>query len=134
MEPIYRVEGATAETSAFAGGPWNPKLQHGAAPSSLICWAVERLPSPAPMRVARLTVDLMRPVPVAPLTVEAEILREGKKIQLVAIRLLADGKEVVRATALRIRKQDEVLPVGRSFPPLDLPPPEDGGDAVGGAM
>ena len=43
MEPIYRVEGATAETSAFAGGPWDPKLQHGAAPSSLICWAVERL-------------------------------------------------------------------------------------------
>ena len=27
MEPIYRVEGATAETSAFAGGPWDPKLQ-----------------------------------------------------------------------------------------------------------
>jgi hypothetical protein len=37
MESIYRVEGALAETSAFAGGPWSPKLQHGAAPSSLIC-------------------------------------------------------------------------------------------------
>ena len=53
MEPIYRVEGASAETSAFAGGPWDPKLQHGAAPSSLICWAVERLPAPAPTRVGR---------------------------------------------------------------------------------
>ncbi len=131
MEAIYKVEGATIQTSAFAGGPWDPGLQHGAAPSSLICWAVERLPSPAPMRVARLTVDLMRPVPVAPLTVETEILREGRKIQLVAVRLLADGKEVVRATALRIRKQDEVLPVDRPFPPLDLPPPEDGADADG---
>ena len=89
MEPIYRVEGATADTSAFAGGPWDPKLQHGAAPSSLICWAVERLPAPAPMRVARLTVDLMRPVPVAPLTIETELLREGRKIQLVSVRLLA---------------------------------------------
>ncbi len=97
MEPIYRVEGATAETSAFAGGPWDPELQHGAAPSSLICWAVERLPSPAPMRVARLTVDLMRPVPVAPLTIETELLREGRKIQLVSVRLLASGTEVVRA-------------------------------------
>jgi hypothetical protein len=55
MEAIYRVDGATVETSAFAGGPWDPKLQHGAAPSSLICWAVERLPSPVPMRVARLS-------------------------------------------------------------------------------
>ena len=53
MEAIYSVDGPTAETSAFAGGPWDPKLQHGAAPSSLICWAVENLPSPVPMRVAR---------------------------------------------------------------------------------
>ena len=57
MESIYRVEGAVAHTSALAGGPWDPKLQHGSAPSSLICWAVERLPSAVPMRVARLTVD-----------------------------------------------------------------------------
>lgn len=134
MEAIYRVDGANIETSAFAGGPWDPNLQHGAAPSSLICWAVERLPSPVPMRVARLTVDLLRPVPVAPLTIETEILREGKKIQLVAIRLLAEGKEVVRATALRIRKQPEALPVDTPHPPLDLPPPEGGGDAMAGAM
>jgi hypothetical protein len=134
MEAIYRVEGANVETSAFAGGPWDPKLQHGAAPSSLICWAVEQLPSPVPMRVARLTVDLMRPVPVAPLTVETEVLREGRKIQLVQVRLLAKGTVVVRATALRIRKQAETLPVDAPYPPLDLPPPEGAGDAMAGAM
>ncbi len=134
MEAIYRVDGVNAETSAHAGGPWDPGLQHGAAPSSLICWAIERLPSPVPMRVARLTVDLMRPVPVAPLTIETEVLREGKKIQLVAVRLLAGGKEVVRATALRIRRQAEALPVETPYPPLNLPLPEAGDDAMGGAM
>lgn len=134
MEAIYRVDGATADTRAHAGGPWDPGLQHGAAPSSLICWVVERLPAPVPMRVARLTVDLMRPVPVAPLTIETEILREGKKIQLVAIRLLAEGREVVRATALRIRKQAEALPVDTPYPALDLPHPEGGTDAMTGAM
>ncbi|MBS0537753.1 MAG: thioesterase family protein [Proteobacteria bacterium] len=134
MEAIFRVDGATVQTSPFAAGPWDPGMQHGAAPASLICWAVERLPAAVPMRVARLTVDLMRPVPVAPLTVETEILREGRKIQLAAIRLLADGKEVVRASALRIRKDEVALPTDRPFPPLDLPPPEQGGDAMGGAM
>ena len=124
MESIYRVDGATAETSAFAGGPWNPKLQHGAAPSSLICWAVEHLPSPVPMRVARLTVDLMRPVPVAPLTVETEIVREGRKIQLVSVRLLADGAEVVRASALRIRTDPQEMPAIANGPPVELPLPE----------
>src|SRR5215467_5563039 len=110
MEAIYRVDGANAVTSAHAGGPWDPRLQHGAAPSSLICWVVERLPSPVPMRVARLTVDLMRPVPVAPLIIDVEVLREGRKIQLVQVRLLANETEVVRATALRIRKQAASLP------------------------
>ena len=129
MEPIYRVDGATAETSAFAGGPWDPKLQHGAAPSSLICWAVERLPSPAPMRVARLTVDLMRPVPVAPLTIETELLREGRKIQLVSVRLLADGTEVVRATVLRVRRLEQVAARrGRRGRRIDISGPEDSHD------
>src|SRR6478752_4420408 len=124
MEAIYRVDGVTAETSAHAGGPWDPGLQHGAAPSSLICWAVERLPSPVPMRVARLTVDLMRPVPVAPLTIETEIVREGRKIQLVSVRLLADGAEVVRASALRIRIDPREMPAIANGPPVALAMPE----------
>jgi hypothetical protein len=130
MEAIYKVEGATIQTSAFAGGPWDPRLQHGAAPSSLICWAIEQLPSPVPMRVARLTVDLMRPVPVAPLTLETEVLREGKKIQLVAVRLLADGKEVVRATALRIRRDAQAMPSAAFCPPLDVRDPDVCPDAI----
>ena len=126
MEAIYRVEGAQVVTSAFAGGPWDPRLQHGAAPASLICWAVESLPSPVPMRVARLTVDLMRPVPVAPLSIETEILREGKKIQLVGARLLSEGKEVVRATALRIRREPRALPSSAFCPPIDVRGPDMG--------
>ncbi len=124
MDAIYRIDGNTAHTSDTAGGPWDPKLQHGAAPSSLICWAVERLPSPVPMRVARLTVDLMRPVPVAPLAIETEVLREGRKIQLVAVRLLAGGTEVVRATALRIRREPREMPTSAFCPPHDIRPPE----------
>lgn len=124
MNAIYRIEGNTAHTSDFAGGPWDPRLQHGAAPSSLICWTIERLPAPVPMRVARLTVDLMRPVPVAPLTIETEVLREGKKIQLVAVRLLAGGTEVVRATALRIRREDRTMPSTAFCPPHEMRPPE----------
>src|SRR6201990_2148993 len=126
MEAIYKVEGANILTSAFAGGPWDARLQHGAAPSSLICWAIEQLPSPVPMRVARLTVDLMRPVPVAPLTFETEVLREGKKIQLVAVRLSANGTEVVRAPPLRIRREERALPSTAFCPPLDMRGPEMG--------
>ena len=124
MCAIYKVDGNIAHTSPAAGGPWDPKLQHGAAPSSLICWAVERLPSPVPMRVARLTVDLMRPVPVAPLTIESEVLREGRKIQLCAVRLLAKGVVVVGATVLKIKVQANELPPEAAIEPVQLPGPD----------
>ena len=134
MEAIYRVEGANVDTSAFAGGPWDPRLQHGAAPSSLICWAVERLPSATPMRVARLTVDLMRPVPVAPLTLAVEVLRQGKKVQLVSVRLLANGTEVVRATVLRIRREERALPGSAFTPAHDMRGPETSSDPMTDGM
>jgi len=125
-EAVYRVDNGIAQTSPTAAGPWDPRLQHGSAPSSLICWAVERLPSPVPMRLARLTVDLMRPVPVAPLAIETEIVREGRKIQLINVRLLAGASEVVRASALRIRVSDQALPERAITPGLDLPLAEQG--------
>ena len=47
-------------------------MQHGSPPAALVVWAAERIATPAPMRVARVTVDLMRPVPVAPLSFAEE--------------------------------------------------------------
>jgi hypothetical protein len=101
-------------------------MQHGSAPAALVTWAAEQIPTPLPMQVARLTIDLMRPVPVAPLTFETEVLREGRKIQLCAIRLLADGVPVVRASVLKIRSQPQALPPELADPPIDVPPPEEG--------
>src|SRR5664279_3765483 len=104
-EAIYRVDGDRVVTSPNAAGPWDAGMQHGSAPASLVVWAAEAIPTRAPMQIARVTIDLMRPVPVAPLTVETEILREGRKIQLCAVRLYADGVLTVGATVLKIRVQ-----------------------------
>lgn len=127
MEAVFRVEGNRVFTSEHAAGPWDPSMQHGGAPSALIVWAAERIPTAQPMQIARLTVDLMRPVPVAPLTIETEVLREGRKIQLCMVRLLADGVEVARATVLKIRTQPVVLPGNIvAEAPLDVTLPEAG--------
>jgi hypothetical protein len=110
MEAIFRVDGNDVVTSPFAAGPWDPSMQHGSPPAALVVWAAERIATPVAMRVARVTVDLMRPVPVAPLTIESEVLREGRKIQLCAVRLLAKGVVVVSATVLKIKVQANELP------------------------
>lgn len=123
---IYRIDAGLAHTSADAAGPWSPDMQHGAAPASLVAWAVERVPVAAPMQVARMTVDLLRPVPIAPLEVRTEVVREGRKIQLCAVRLLADGIEVVRASVLRIRRAALELPDSAREVPLAVPGPQAG--------
>ena len=124
MEAIFRVDGANVVTSPHAAGPWDPNMQHGGAPSSLVVWAAERIPTPAPMQIARATIDLMRPVPVAPLTIETEVLRQGRKIQLCAVRLMAGGKLTVGATVLKIRRQAQPLPDDIIEPALDVALPE----------
>jgi hypothetical protein len=124
MEPIFRVDGVSVVTSPDAAGPWDPRMQHGSAPAALVVWAAERLPTPVPMQIARVTIDLMRPVPVAPLSIETEILREGRKIQLSAVRLLADGLIVVAATVLKIKTQALALPPEIADLPVELPGPD----------
>ena len=124
MQAIYRVDGDRVDVSPNAAGPWDPSMQHGSAPAALVVWAAEAMPEPVPMRIARVTVDLMRPVPLAPLTLETEVLRAGRKIQLCSIRLLADGVAVVNATVLKIKTQALSLPSDVAEAPVELPSPE----------
>ena len=124
MEAIFRVDGNDVDTSPYAAGPWHPSMQHGSPPAALVVWAAEKIPTQVAMRVARVTVDLMRPVPVAPLTIESEVLREGRKIQLCAVRLLAQGVVVVSASVLKIKMQANELPPEAAIETVALPGPE----------
>lgn len=126
MHAIYRVDDDRAETSPDAAGPWDSTMQHGSAPAALVTWAAGAIPTVAPMQIVRVTIDLLRPVPVAPLTVETEVLREGRKIQLCAIRLLAEDVVVVRATVLKVRADQLPLPSDIADAQIDVPPPEQG--------
>ena len=89
MNCLYSVDQDTATPTEYTAGPWDTGLQHGGAPTALIAWAAERVPAREPMQVVRITVDLLRPVPIAPLQIRAEVVREGRKIQLCAVTLLA---------------------------------------------
>jgi acyl-CoA thioesterase len=124
MDAIYRVDGNRAVTSPDAAGPWDARMQHGSAPAALAVWAAEAIPAREPMRIGRVTIDLMRPVPVAPLSIETEILREGRKIQLCAIRLLSDNVLVVGATVLKIKTQALKSPSHVTDLPAELPGPD----------
>jgi hypothetical protein len=126
MDAIYRIDGNRVETSPNAAGPWDSTMQHGSAPAALVTWAAEAIPTAVPMQMVRVTIDLMRPVPIAPLTIHSEVLREGRKIQLCAISLLANNVVVVRATVLKVRADSLPLPSELADAAIDVPPPDRG--------
>lgn len=112
----------------LARGPWDPSAQHGGAPAALIMRAIEGLPAAEGLTVARVTYEFLRPVPIGELTVSAEAVRPGRRVQLSeASMFAADGTEVVRARALHIRLADGI-PVRSPLVPAP-PGPETGRDS-----
>lgn len=101
-------------STEHTGGPWDPALQHGGPPSALLASAIEAESPAWPGTVARMSVDILGPVPVAELTVRSTVLRPGRSVDLVQAELEAQGRVVVRAQAWRVRVAD-----------LELPPPAD---------
>ena len=96
----------------LARGPWDPRACHGGPVSALLARAVECVDpdSPVDWQIARLSIELTRPVPVGtPLTVSTEIERDGRKVSLVAVRLHDGDTEVARARSLRIRAKPLAL-------------------------
>ncbi len=113
----------------LARGPWARDALHGGPSSALLAAAAQTALGDG-MFPARLTVELLRPVPVASLTVETEVTRPGRKVRLVAVRLRTAETIVASATALGIRTDAVAVPdqpAGGRPPPLgpgSEPPPD----------
>ncbi|HEY8517455.1 MAG TPA: thioesterase family protein [Candidatus Binatia bacterium] len=124
-EAIYIPQDGLFVATTLARGPWSPDAQHGGPPSALLARAIERFEDGERMQVARLTIELLRPVPIAPLAVRTAFERPGKKVQLVRASLFAGDTEVARATGLRMRRAE--LPVPQDVPAPQPPPGPDSG-------
>jgi acyl-coenzyme A thioesterase PaaI-like protein len=117
--PEREVEGALFERlgdghwqpTGFARGPWSPDALHGGPVAALLAGVLEATAADTdpdtPMQAARLSVELLRPVPMAPLTTVSEVVRPGRKVRLVDCALsTADGHVVATARLLQIRRAE----------------------------
>ena len=85
-------------------GPWDARLMHGGPPSALLARAFERLVGDD-AAVARMTVEFVKPLVIGELRIAASLVRPGRKVRIAAGSLTdANGVEIVRATALAIRR------------------------------
>ena len=137
-EPLFGPGGAdgpltTPETwlpTELSRGPWDPGALHGGPVAALAARAIERSTAawPAPGHIVRLTLELLRPVPVAPLTVTAAVTRPGRKVQIIEGAVTAGDQEVARHRAVRLRVEPELHVPGGDRSERGAPAPFPGPD------
>jgi hypothetical protein len=104
-------------------GPWSARAQHGGPPSALAALAMDRHEPDPGQRLARVAVDILRPVPVGKITVRTRTVRPGRRVALLETVLEADGQEVLHARGWRIATPGGPVPaVGTDAPPPPVPP------------
>jgi hypothetical protein len=130
-DALYELDGDLLVPGPLTVGPWSSDAQHGGPVAALLAGAVESAPAPGPMQLVRLTVELLRPVPVRPLTVTATVTRPGKKVQIVEAVVMVDQVEMARARAVRIRATPIDVP---TQPPQPPSPPLPAGQAARGEI
>jgi hypothetical protein len=124
-DAFYDRDGDGFHATELTRGPWDPGSQHAGPPSALIGRQIEQLDDAGDFQVGRITFEILRPVPIGPLAVEATVVRPGRRVQLIEASLSgADGEPLVRANAWRIRTASLDLPAEATDLGEPLPLPE----------
>lgn len=127
---FYELDGDRLLATELTRGPWDPGAQHAGPPAALLGRELERLPEADEFQVGRVTCEILRSVPIGPVTVSARIVRPGKRVQLLEAELRdADGEPLMRASAWRIRTAPVEIPA-EALPAEEPPPPPEQGSEV----
>jgi hypothetical protein len=110
--------GGRFESTVHTAGPWDQRAQHAGPPAALLGRALEALDPRDGTLIARVAFDILGPVPVAEVEVEARVARPGRTVELLEAQLRAGGRTAMTARAWR-------LPVAEApaAGALDSPPP-----------
>lgn len=95
--------------------PWDSAKQHGGPPAALLGRAL----ATGGMRLARITVDFLGPIPRRDFRIEVSTLKPGRLTSLNEARMVVDGRTAVTARAWHIAPG----PPPPAETPTTLPPP-----------
>lgn len=112
QEPFYRQLGEHRfESLPPTAGPWSPHAQHAGPPSALLARAIMAHEHRPEMRLSDFRLDILGPIPLAPLDIEVRTVRGGRSMELLEATALAKGAPVAVARAWRIVRTPEDYPV-----------------------
>lgn len=112
MTAFYERHGDGFRATEHTRGPWDVGFQHGGPPSALLARALAREGT----FLARLSVELLRPVPITTLKVTVDD-GAGRTVQRPTATLWAGEQPVARAAALRVLRAEQPEGLDRTLPP-----------------
>jgi hypothetical protein len=106
-QPFFERAGDGFVPQPVCAGPWDPKSLHGRVVAGLLAAEIERNHGDDALIPARLTVDLYRLPDFSPMRVTTEVIREGRRIRVVAAEIWSGDRSAGRATCQLLRKGGE---------------------------
>ena len=121
------------EPTEATTSPWDAGAQHGGPPTALLASCLDDAFGRPGLRVARISMDFLGPVPRTPSRVQTELLRPGRRTQLSEASLWASERRVAvaRVWHLAIGPGPEA-DATRPAPGNRAHPREDAGSTPGG--
>jgi hypothetical protein len=118
-QPFYvRLDESRFRATELTEGPWSREQQHGGPPSALLAGVIESTDPKEEAEVVRIALDFVAAVPVGEVEARAEVVRDGRNVQLLAGELSAGGRVCLRASAWRLRLRE----LGAEAPAPEEPP------------
>jgi len=125
-DAFYAVDGEEATPSELTRGPWDPGSQHAGPPSALLARAMETCEAREGSRIARVTVEILAPIPIQRLRLSVRVARPGRSVELLEASLDGPDGEVMRARGWRVATGDIQADWEREEPP----PGREGAEAL----
>ena len=114
-EGFFGADGDMLVPAAFATSPWGQVL-HGRLIGGLTARAAEQARAEDPdMACSRLTVDMFRSVPLAPVRVTTRSVRAGRRIAVLEVTIEQDDVPVGQGRAVLLRRSEQP---GGTFRPV----------------
>ena len=97
-DAFFRRDGELLLPTELTRGPWDPGAQHAGPPAAAVARALELHSGGEDKQVGRVTFEILRPVPIAPLRIEVRTVRPGRSVELLeAVLSDREGTELLRA-------------------------------------
>ena len=115
------TDGHWFQPTEWCRGPWDADACHAGPPTGLMVRAIEGIVA---LPLVRITVELMRPIPMSGFRVQAEVRKPGRQVVLTEAEIYDEDHVYARAFGLHLAEREmEVATADVEVPDFDTAVP-----------